>query len=168
MNAQPGHYRTPLHFAAIAEETEMVELPLKNGAALDRKDSGGSTALHLALEAPRRNGSQATAQFLLDHGASTQITNGGGETALHVAVDREAEEIVENWDMTPHVAASKKRCGKIVQLLLENGADPALFDHFGNTARMMAEPKESSGRSSIVRQRPHYHDCGSSAPSSPG
>ena len=81
---------------------------LKHGSPFDLKNKLGETCLHSGV----RSGSYNSVLILLNNGASPNIidNNNNGETPLHIAVK------------TP------KKNFKIVELLVENGADIHSFD----------------------------------------
>lgn len=70
INGQYAQNATPLHLAANKGNNKVVELLIKNGAALDSQDSSGRTPLDIALVA----GKQDAAQLLVNEGATRNIT----------------------------------------------------------------------------------------------
>jgi ankyrin repeat protein len=92
---------TPLHMAAAEGDAETIHLLLRCGVDVDAKDRRGVTPLTCALHA----GNAETARALMAAGArKVAVKNDPGETILLDAVrDGDAD---------------------LVQVLLENGADP--------------------------------------------
>jgi ankyrin repeat protein len=67
--------------AAARGYSEVVEVLLDSGAAIDRTDASGRTALMHAVQSGRREAVRA----LLDRGADANIPSDDGETALDIA-----------------------------------------------------------------------------------
>ena len=83
-NAPNRSRRTPLHFAAEAENANQVaavELLVHHGAELNAQDRKGRTPLHRAAYEGRVDALKA----LLAAGADPDITNKGGKTAFAIA-----------------------------------------------------------------------------------
>jgi hypothetical protein len=71
-----GNGRRPLNFAALQNDTAMIELLLELGADIDRQNLSGFTPLHHAVEAQAL---EAIA-LLLERGADTTVENNRGLT----------------------------------------------------------------------------------------
>ena len=127
-----------------------------DGVALDARDAGGLTPLHVAIV----NGATETAIALIRNGASVDVTSGGpgagggnwdalahaarvGDEAVVAAVldanRRAASNSTETETTTTplHVAARRGHAA-IVQTLLDAGADAGAVDAFGSTAAAAA------------------------------
>ena len=80
---RPGHYsgNDPLHAACWDGSTAVVELLLKNGAAINAKDHHGNTALHSAV----KNEKTQVVNLLLKNGADINAKDDYGDTPLHWA-----------------------------------------------------------------------------------
>ena len=116
--------RTPLMLAAYNGHTSVVEFLYGKGADINAKDSGGQTALFYTA----KRSFNETTEFLLKNGAEVNVqSKKKGITALMIAAALGNE--------------------KMVRLLLDNGADPALHDNFGATAEVFAQKK---GHSAVV------------------
>ncbi|MCW2529578.1 MAG: Ankyrin [Pseudonocardiales bacterium] len=74
---------TPLQAAASASHSEIVWLLIAEGASVDSRQRGGSTALHLAAAA----GDVDSVQALLSGGASKNAENDAGHRPVDVATD---------------------------------------------------------------------------------
>jgi len=146
----------PLHAACKLGDSEKVHWQLQAGTAVDVRAPGGLTALHVAAV----SGVMAVADLLLKRGANPNETGDFGLTPLYFAIQannvamvgllltRKAEINHGNEQgRTPlHWAAaapSPKLDGqarvKMVQMLLEKGADPGLQDQDGRTPRALAQ-----------------------------
>ncbi|MFH1842413.1 MAG: ankyrin repeat domain-containing protein [bacterium] len=77
----PTHGRPLLHHACLTGHLHIVEQIVAAGADVNSLDTDGQTALHLAT----RYGHQQVAELLLTHGA------------------RRPEDLVENYDRSPHL-----------------------------------------------------------------
>jgi ankyrin repeat protein len=129
---------TPLHWAVIADRTNLVMWLVNNGAAVNATDPSGMTPLHMAAVFDRL----ACADTLITHGANM---NAMGRkygalrfTPIHLAAEEGHADIVQcllrhgfNVNasseganrLTPlHMAAGKGRM-IVVQMLLDAGAD---------------------------------------------
>jgi len=72
---------TPLHFAAAANEYDLITLLVKHGADVNSQDSNGMTPLHWAAR-NRQAGDHSpflTLEFLVDEGASPAIRDAQGK-----------------------------------------------------------------------------------------
>lgn len=105
ISKQDAGGETPLTAAALAGQTDVVELLIDHGATVDGRNRNGFTALHAAAY----GGHDETVQVLLDAGAS---------------IDDQ-----ENWvEATPlHLAAEENHL-EVADLLLANGAALELED----------------------------------------
>ena len=74
---------TPLHAAAGAGHTKIVEFLLVKGYPVDTRDDDGCTALHRAA----RNGKVATVRMLLEKDCPVDLEDNFGRTALHDAAN---------------------------------------------------------------------------------
>lgn len=117
----PQVHRTPLHVAAGAGHEDLVELLLQYNANVDAKDHHhGSTPLHLCVG--RHDISETelpsymkTARRLIEAGADAN------------------EETDEDSDTPLHLAARHENNQQLVDLLLEEGADPTIVNDLGYT-----------------------------------
>jgi ankyrin repeat protein len=75
-----GH--TPLHAAVSGQQLAIVQFLIKHGAEVDARDSGGSTALHLAAH----EGFNDILLNLLETGASVNPARKDGATPLMTAL----------------------------------------------------------------------------------
>lgn len=140
---------TPLGFAAMSEDAEVVKLFLKHGAEVNVQNRSDVTPLMLAAfgEEP------ASVEHLLEAGASVDLENRDGNTALVFAVLLRREEatrllleagsstdvktrIPEFGYVTPlHLAAGRGH-HEITRLLLEHGARTSVYGQMEEIGRM--------------------------------
>jgi ankyrin repeat protein len=90
LEAGDRYGRTPLIYAAYANQATAVALLLSNGASIKARASDGTTALH---EAARRS-TKDVVQMLVDHGAEVAARDGLGRTPLHWAADNSIDDCV--------------------------------------------------------------------------
>jgi ankyrin repeat protein len=149
----------PLHFAAAHGDLETVRLLVEAGADLDGKgDDHGVGVLGWATCFGTVR--QEVASYLLDHGAKLDLWTAisldrADELRAMVAKDRAllAARMTRNHHRcTPLHHAVKKNSLRIVQLLLELGADPNARDATGASALTTAS--EVGADPGIVAARP--------------
>ena len=103
--------RTPLHYAALANDTGTVRQLLAQGASPSAADRQGFTPLHFAAQQQ----SLPAAELLLTAGAQVDAPNQYGNTPLAVAV------------------MNSRGHGDLIQLLRRHGADPHHHNNAGQT-----------------------------------
>ncbi len=81
VNIRGEYGKTPLHFAARSDLTEVAKILLSNGADVNAADKKGATPLHETA----RLGRTETAEALLKAGADVEAENNYGRTPLYVA-----------------------------------------------------------------------------------
>ena len=89
-NIQDKLGNTALHFAAVNNSREVIEMLLEAGALIDAQNVLGDTALHRAAQEYAIDG----VEVLIDHGASLDIENNEGETALDAAKNDAIRELL--------------------------------------------------------------------------
>jgi ankyrin repeat protein len=102
--------RTPLHQAAMQGRLDVAALLLTHGADIEARDEHGRTPLLLAVDQP--SASREMVAFLIRNRAQVDARSTNGETPLHAALMRDR---------------------KIVQMLLDGGADVNYSDRWGRT-----------------------------------
>ena len=130
LNAPIGDGYTPLHVAALFGHETLVRELIADGALVNVEASNAShaNALHAAVCFRDEEIADRIARVLIECGAELNSPQAGGVTALHHAVNR---------------------CSlKLVQTLIEAGADPFLKDDQGRSpsdlAKLLAEPQMST------------------------
>ena len=124
LEARDNEGRTALHWAGIGGDEVMTRVLLNQEFDIEDKDHNGETILHLVCRgqrrlqlrpAPRSDNYYAVAQMLFfNNQACANSRNNAGETPLHVA--------------------AQNGHSKIIQLLLNHGADLKAEDKSGKTA----------------------------------
>lgn len=83
VNAQDDEGRTPLYYAAAAEDGAVVQLLLgRPDVEIDRRSYFKGTPLHSAI----LSGQERTAEILLERGADPEATDSQGERPIHLAI----------------------------------------------------------------------------------
>ncbi|KAF5697892.1 NACHT ankyrin domain-containing protein [Fusarium globosum] len=121
--------------AAISAEFNTILL--KNLSDIDRKDSDGKTALHVAIE----HGLKAEARTLIQNKADIGLSDNEGQQPLYLACKNGSTELVtlllnksaivdaaSNGGETPLAAACRKGHTQIANILLDNKANTRTFD----------------------------------------
>ncbi|MDZ7661889.1 ankyrin repeat domain-containing protein [Thiohalophilus sp.] len=148
LEARDGRGRTPLYLAAEQGDLETVRRLLDKGAMVDARDNCLWTPLMRAAQ----NGHLAVVQALLQAGADINVKDKDGYHALTavvitnqvamleylieqgIALDAQDDE--RGW--TALMWAASEGRGKMVEILLENGADRAIQSIDGKTALDLA------------------------------
>jgi hypothetical protein len=140
------HGERPLTVAATHGHAPLVKLLIKRGANVDLMTETWHTPLMIASGA----GKSAIVRLLLDAGADLNRMNRNQETALTYAVvwgqlravklllayGADVEERQGGW--SPLMYAANAEHPKIVEVLVEYGADRVRKDRYGRTARDIA------------------------------
>lgn len=155
--------QTALHLAAgVPGQQDTIAALIRVGARAGDPDSGQQTALHKAAI----SGSVENVVVLIDNGADPNVLDNFGHSPLHMAVKRrnsldliktlisKGAAVNQNhpdWNRqsrggTPlHVAARLGRTENALTLL-ENGAQPNVFDSTGQTALHIAAGHDLTGK----------------------
>ncbi|KXX82674.1 Serine/threonine-protein phosphatase 6 regulatory ankyrin repeat subunit B [Madurella mycetomatis] len=162
VNAGDIRRRTPLHYACWHDDDSIVRSLLQAGAEINLRDIDGMTPIHHAVI----NGRRRVMRSLIKAGATIDVVDGLGNTPLLLATYKAHVDLVEElWEYsnatlrnhngrTPlHLAvmaatSEVSRREKIVELLLEKGADKEAKDNGGRTPLSLAAIK---GYKPIVR-----------------
>lgn len=102
----PNREQSALHVAAERGFSEIVEMLLESGLAVDFRDVCGRTPLHLAALYHRVD----TADILLDFGADPNAR--------------------DHWEETPLSLARAQDWLKVIEILLDNGARPKPYERY--------------------------------------
>ncbi|OBT62485.1 hypothetical protein VE03_08003 [Pseudogymnoascus sp. 23342-1-I1] len=146
-----SYYGTPLHSTLRRNDDSsfhMVDLFVKHGVDLEKKDVFSDTALHVAVKQCRK----PIIKLLIDHGSLVNAQNGDGQTPLHQAATRPEKgvaiaklllyhgalvNIQDNDNVTPLYAAAWGYTD-MVKLLLSHGAQVNLSNNGGVTPLSLA------------------------------
>jgi uncharacterized protein len=131
LNSPIGDGYTPLHVAALFGHEPIVRELIAYGALVNVEAANAShaTALHAAVCFRDENVADRIPRILIECGAELNGAQAGGVTALHHAVNR---------------------CSlKLVQTLIEAGADPFLKDDQGRSASDLAKQLALKGAFSL-------------------
>lgn len=116
-----NHHETPILSAMYFPEIKAVKLLLEAGADPNVRRSTHETPLQLAVEGQHLD----IAGLLLRHGAGATMNEWGGLRGL-----------------TPLGMAARKFDISMIELLLQEGADPSALDEYDETARDKLPPRE--------------------------
>jgi len=188
LDQQDSAGRTPLTRAAIIGRRDLVDELLAAGANVDAQAPDGRTALLWACACGRAD----VAERLIDADAEPNIADGRGVTPLMEACRRSELRIAtrliavgaeinarNRWGETALMAAVRNAIGpsngpgvrgpldvrvRLIDLLLENGADPSLTGQYGKTPLMLAGDPEITR--TLLEHRPDVHQTDNSGSSS--
>ncbi|KAI6646908.1 Ankyrin repeat domain-containing protein 16-like [Oopsacas minuta] len=142
--------RTPLHTAAINNQHQVLVFLLKHCYVdINLRDVCGVTPLMDACRLHNTTGMM----LLLEIGARSDILDKLGRTALHIAAEAGTNECIyllltktglcvnskANNGMTPLHYAMRERHEAAVSTLLALGADIAIKDSYGRTAKILSD-----------------------------
>ncbi|XP_064399757.1 ankyrin repeat and sterile alpha motif domain-containing protein 1B-like isoform X1 [Halichondria panicea] len=135
---------TALHFAAWHNRSDIVDLLLANGALAEIANREGNTPLHYTCQyCPP--GKTFTINKLLQHNCNVLVTNMAGDSPFDLAVrfnKIDAVPLLIDADVRtlkqtkPIIEAAKSGRKEIIEILLEAGMDPNIFDHNKGTFPM--------------------------------
>lgn len=155
LEARDGWGRTPLHWAAIRRQPELVESLLSAGANPQPIASGGDTPLHLLAWGVEDEACLRCTYMILRGGADPNVLNMYGQAALHAAAweHREPHRFMgllfehgaqpdirgSSTDDTPlHQAVAAGSMANVQFLMTRGGANIELPDDCGRTSLLRA------------------------------
>lgn len=115
VRSKEAYGETPLHYAARGGQPEIAEFLLLRGANPNAQDNFGDTPL---MDALKYSSVDVVEKLLLHPRINVKISNCDGATALHIA--------------------SERGDAKVIQKILEKGADVDHKDDLGNTPLVTA------------------------------
>ena len=129
--AEPLHYAADggpdaEHWDPVAQRAVIAYL-IAAGADPNALDKSGVAPLHRAV----RTRCSAAVSALVENGADPRLTNKSGSTPLHLAVQNTGRS-------SSGSEASKDEQGRVIALLLRNGASPTDVDAKGKTVAAAA------------------------------
>ena len=143
VNAPDDRSCTPLHFAVNRGDTELVGFLLANGADLAARDADGDSPLHWAALYAKTE----IADLLISRGADINAVNGNGQGVLQYALRGRASQAIVDRLLDAGLAvelppdgggptvldAASAGCGRLLELLLGQGADRGYVNRRGET-----------------------------------
>jgi len=146
LNAQGTYVGTPLHYAVWSDQFEMTKLLVESGANIHARNTNGSHPIHYGASFGRTS----FIKYLLSKGANIEAKDNFKSTPLLYAamngrldsvkylVENNANIEAKNTDgTTPLIWAIAHP--KVVEYLLEVGANPTVRDNKGKTAAQNAQ-----------------------------
>jgi ankyrin repeat protein len=147
--------RVALHHAAEQGHEKIMKLLLDKKNNIGDRDRYGNTAVHLAVE----EGREKALQLLFARDADIMATKDNGETAIHIAA-KKGQEHVLRWLLRQRLDSTiedsegqtalhssmnggRENAVKVMEILLQNGADVNHTDHKGRTALHRAVEKDA-------------------------
>jgi cytohesin len=158
----PAGQWTPLHRAAFEGRTEVAEVLIAAGAAINERDADGATPLYLTAQ----RGQSGVAAALLAAGADVGIRTKHGATPLYIASLRGHAAVArlliankadvnaktnDSFRYTPLYRAAEGGHKDVVELLLASGADVNAVDALGRTALQMVAERGDPEVAAVLR-----------------
>lgn len=143
-NGACGNGTSPLH---LARSAEIANILIEKGAIINAKDDDGMTPLHHAVITGKSN----VVIELLRSGADVQIVDRKGRTPLHYAVMRKNKLMKRNRDYIVKEIL-------ITKILVENGANCRIKDHYGVSPYMIADENREKNTLSIFSKCKKIND----------
>ncbi|KAJ5802464.1 uncharacterized protein N7503_004914 [Penicillium pulvis] len=128
-NASDRSGQTPLFWALERGYEKVAKLLLKHGADPNIPDSSGRTALSRASA----RGYERVAKLLLEHGVDPNTPDSSGRTPLSRALESGYQRAYHNSHWTSSSYALESGHQTVVELLLNEGANPKPLDSSGQT-----------------------------------
>jgi len=145
-----GEYNsTPLHCASREGHLKIMTLLIKYGADVNSKNRYSTLyPIFEILASVKIENPFPLVKLLIDNGADIEVTDSFGNTVLHYAIEKESMELIELFislgcninysarhdkDTPLHYAYFQKN-KKIIDYLLEHGADREALNIYGKTA----------------------------------
>ncbi|KAH0537282.1 hypothetical protein FGG08_005907 [Glutinoglossum americanum] len=147
VSAKDNAGRTPLHHAALTDDSTGSELLLDHGADLEHEDSRGATALHVAA-----TGAYASmVSFFIKTGANILARDKSGRTPFHFAVgrrpfDTSRDHMFDVSTRNKEALARQSESLKMAQMLFEKGSRVNNQDSFGETPLHIASGSGAEAR----------------------
>lgn len=129
VNLRNSKNQTLLHIAAGYGRTSLVSYLLKNGADVNARDNEGQAPLHNACG----HGHSSVSQVLIKYGANVNLADNRGWSPMHFAVSRG-----DNHERISPIY------WQVIELLLEEGADPYLESNSGKNCMMKVKRIEDA------------------------
>ena len=124
VNTKDGKFGvTPLSWAALGRQIDVVELLIQKGADINAGNNDGNTPLHTAAFL----GEYEIAELLIENGADVNVTNDDGDSPMNsLGADWETTEAIASW-LQIEVDREKVESGRaqVRALLRQHGAQVA-------------------------------------------
>lgn len=101
INMQDAEGRTPLHYAAAHDHTDIAHTLVESKADLEKVDSKSNTALHYACGYGRLD----VVDILLRGGANVKAENENGKTPIDLAKLNEKNPVLEDKEIVELLSA---------------------------------------------------------------
>ncbi|AAR07370.1 11L [Yaba monkey tumor virus] len=137
INQKADNSLTPLHYAVLTDNVEIVKLLLLKGVDVNATDRYGCSPLYYYIMTKKEN--YKIIKLLLDNGTDVNAVSSTRENLLHAFTEYGCRDtdVLKNiikktydinlknkWGKTPLSFAMEKDNMYVIKLLLQNGADP--------------------------------------------
>jgi ankyrin repeat protein len=144
VNIMDNNCLTPLYFALNGRNLEIIKLLIKNGADINISDKDNISPLHISIRINRKD----ITEILINNGANINAIDRDHKTPLYYACNKD--------NIYYYALNMKYNLGKyeikIVEYLLQNGADPSIPDKNGNTVLHITSVKNDHECTKLLLQ----------------
>lgn len=158
INARDRLKNTPLHYALLNDDKEMIDYLMENGADLNAKNNYGKTPFHIVVEKEDID----IVKLCIEKGANVNLEKFTGESSLDIATERENKDLIElllKEGALPNSSRKESALHKavykgsyeIVEMLLKSGANPIALNKSKNTPLSIAKKASYKNKDKIIR-----------------
>lgn len=149
---------TPLHFAVLDGNIEIIKKILDKGAFVDIGNADGETPLHNAVEKNKI----AVTELLLKHDADVSLTDNNGLGPLHIAVEKGNLEAIDlllkfGADVNYLMKSERKKNYAPLHLAVENGIKDIVLILLNNGANVDVKGHDNKTPLHIAAKKGYTH-----------
>ena len=158
IDAQDDQGRTPLHWAAINEHLEVVDVLLNNGASTQVIDNDGNPAEVVIRNSEIRKKIRKAREQALFNPKLIKAAKEGDINKVKELVQQANINAQDNQGRTPLHWAAMNEHPEVVDVLLDNGASTQVIDNDGRPAILLTGNFEIRKKISKAREQDLLHE----------